>query len=171
MPHHHREHSYQAMVKLLGNGGKFLWAPKLWCRGLYFALGTFFGAVEQQKIMLTVPQPAWKLHWLSGRRPISKCLMRQLRRTLTRIFLAIDRRGIPQWLSQDCQFPLCLYRWTTEASLNTCRRAPWFQKDKNNSVNYRVEGLSSTVFVSTCGNGDSHVEVFSPSFKDLVTVR
>ncbi|KAJ7337099.1 hypothetical protein OS493_009951 [Desmophyllum pertusum] len=74
-----------------------------------------FLELSSSEIMSTVPRPALKPHWLSGRRPISRCLMRLLRRTLGRIFPAIDSREIPRWLSQDCRLPLL---WTMEASLN-----------------------------------------------------
>ena len=36
------------------------------------------------------------------------------------IFTAMNRRDMPQWLSQTCGFPFRLYGWIMRASLNSC---------------------------------------------------
>ena len=61
--------------------------------------------------MSTVPWPAWKKHWLSGRRPYSRWWRRRLSSTRAKTLPAMERREIPRWLSQECRFPLLWYMW------------------------------------------------------------
>ena len=56
--------------------------------------------------MSTVPWPARKKHWLSGRRPYSRWWRRRLSSTRAKTLPAMERREIPRWLSQECRFPL-----------------------------------------------------------------
>ena len=61
--------------------------------------------------MSTVPWPARKKHWLSGRRPYSRWWRRQLSSTWAKTLPAMERREIPRWLSQECRFPLLWWMW------------------------------------------------------------
>ena len=56
--------------------------------------------------MSTVPWPARKKHWLSGRRPYSRWWRRRLSSTRAKTLPAMEKREIPRWLSQECRFPL-----------------------------------------------------------------
>ena len=58
--------------------------------------------------MSIVPNSFWKPHWLSGRKPLSRCTMRWLSGTLARALPAMESREILRWLSQAWQFPLHL---------------------------------------------------------------
>lgn len=61
-------------------------------RGRYVALSIFSWSWRAANIMLVVPRSERKPHWLSGRRPCSKCWMRRFSRMPANILSAIDRR-------------------------------------------------------------------------------
>ena len=71
-------------------------------------------------IMSIVPQPWWKLHWISGSMSCSRCWFRWFSRILANIFSAMESREMPPWLLQDHLFPFLMWRWTINASLNSC---------------------------------------------------
>ena len=61
-------------------------------RGRYVALSIFSWSWRAANIMLVVSRSERKPHWLSGRRPCSKCWMRRFSRMPANILSAIDRR-------------------------------------------------------------------------------